>query len=260
MQAICILLGVPEATGTSLWAAVDAGFDIRAGDAGFRTDDASDAADADARVRRGAHRGEARAPDRRHALGRRARDARRRRAAEPHRRRAVLVLLAPVRGRFGDDAQRDRGRAAGADRTTRSARGAACGSALPPGARSRRCCAGRRRHRRSGAPRPRAPSSAVTRSNPATRCCSGKARPTATSSSSSNAMEFDIARDPNPHLALRARRALLPGCEPRSTRDAGDVRGAARRPSRATSSSAPVEWTRSNRHTGIRHLRLTATR
>jgi cytochrome P450 len=35
MQAICMLLGVPEADRHTLWRAVDAGFDIRDGDAGF---------------------------------------------------------------------------------------------------------------------------------------------------------------------------------------------------------------------------------
>jgi len=36
MQAICILLGVPEGDRHELWEAVDPGFDIRAGDAGVR--------------------------------------------------------------------------------------------------------------------------------------------------------------------------------------------------------------------------------
>ncbi len=42
MQAICILLGVPEADRHRLWAAVDPGFDIRTGDAGFAASAASD--------------------------------------------------------------------------------------------------------------------------------------------------------------------------------------------------------------------------
>jgi cytochrome P450 len=42
MQAICMLLGVPEADRHTLWRAVDAGFDIRDGDAGF-TGEASNA-------------------------------------------------------------------------------------------------------------------------------------------------------------------------------------------------------------------------
>jgi cytochrome P450 len=37
MQAICILLGVPEADRYALWEAVDPGFDVRAGDAAFAT-------------------------------------------------------------------------------------------------------------------------------------------------------------------------------------------------------------------------------
>jgi cytochrome P450 len=38
MQAICILLGVPEDDRHDLWRAVDPGFDIREGDAGFSSD------------------------------------------------------------------------------------------------------------------------------------------------------------------------------------------------------------------------------
>ena len=61
----------------------------------------------------------------------------------------------------------------------------------------------------------------------ATRSCSGRARPTATSRSSTGSMEFDIRRDPNPHLVVRPRRALLPRREPGPPRDARPVRGAA---------------------------------
>ncbi|HEY3832609.1 MAG TPA: cytochrome P450 [Acidimicrobiia bacterium] len=43
MQAICILLGVPEVDRHRLWAAVDPGFDIRAGDAGFAAADPTSA-------------------------------------------------------------------------------------------------------------------------------------------------------------------------------------------------------------------------
>ncbi len=43
MQAICILLGVPEADRHALWSAVDPGFDIRTGDAGFAGTDPSSA-------------------------------------------------------------------------------------------------------------------------------------------------------------------------------------------------------------------------
>jgi cytochrome P450 len=39
MQMICILLGVPEDDRQMLWEAVDGGFDIREGDAGFRADE-----------------------------------------------------------------------------------------------------------------------------------------------------------------------------------------------------------------------------
>ena len=72
-------------------------------------------------------------------------------------------------------------------------------------------------------------------------------------------MEFDIARDPNPHLsfghglhyclgahlARLEMRVMFEELLPRF--DAYDL-------------TAPVEWTRSNRHTGIRHLRLVLRR
>ena len=122
---------------------------------------------------------------------------------------------------------------------------------------SRRCCAGRRRRQRSGAPPPAPPSSVVRPSSRATRSWSGRlgqpgrggVRPAA---------EFDIRRDPNPHLAfghgvhhcLGASLArleirvlfaeLLPrfgGCQ----------------------LLQPAEWTRSNRHIGLRHLHVAFT-
>jgi cytochrome P450 len=74
-----------------------------------------------------------------------------------------------------------------------------------------------------------------------------------------DAMAFDISRDPNPHLALGhgvhyCLGASLARLEMRVMFE--ELLSAF-----ATYELiAPVEWTRSNRHTGIRHLRLTATR
>jgi cytochrome P450 len=72
-------------------------------------------------------------------------------------------------------------------------------------------------------------------------------------------MEFDIRRDPNPHvsfghgihyclgasLARLEMRVMFEDLLPRFER---------------YEQAGPVEWTRSNRHTGIRHLPLRLTR
>ena len=62
-----------------------------------------------------------------------------------------------------------------------------------------------------------------------------------------------------PAPVVRARAALLPGRQPGPAGDAGGLRGAA--PRFATYELArPPEWTRSNRHTGIRHLFVSLSR
>ena len=118
---------------------------------------------------------------------------------------------------------------------------------------SRRWCGGRRRRRRSGAPRPATSSWADAPSRPGRRCRSGRARPTATPLAFDDPEHFDIARKPNPHLgfgqgvhyclgANLARLELRVLFEELLDRFSS-VRVV-----------EPVEWTRSNRHTGIRHL------
>jgi len=119
--------------------------------------------------------------------------------------------------------------------------------------RSRRWSVGRHRRRLSDAP-PRATSSSVTcRSRRGRRCRFGKGSANRDARVFEAAGELDIARNPNPHLgfgqgihyclgANLARLDLRVLSEELLTRfsDARMVRD--------------VEWTRSNRHTGIRHL------
>ena len=87
----------------------------------------------------------------------------------------------------------------------------------------------------------------------ARRCWCGRARPTATSRCSPSPMVFDMARKPNPHLGFGqgvhyCLGANLARLEMRVMFE--ELLG------RFTSVQVvePVEWTRSNRHTGIRHL------
>ncbi len=87
------------------------------------------------------------------------------------------------------------------------------------------------------------------------RSSSGRDRPTGTPADSPSPDTFWLSRDPNPHLAfghgvhfcLGAHLARL------------EIRVALEEVLRSVESftlTAPPEWTRSNRHTGIRHLRV----
>ena len=64
---------------------------------------------------------------------------------------------------------------------------------------------------------------------------------------------FDVDAKAQSALGLRAGCALLPWRQPGASGAAGAVRGVAR-PVLRVEVVEPVEWTRSNRHTGIRHL------
>ena len=68
--------------------------------------------------------------------------------------------------------------------------------------RSRRCCASTPRSSCSSAPRPRTSRWAASSSRRARRSRRCSARPTATRRSSTEPDEFDVDRDPNPHLAF----------------------------------------------------------
>ena len=207
MQMICILLGVPESERHWLFEAIEPQLRLPAArarrpsrrcpieEAGSRMYDYGQELIASKRA----------AADRRHA----ARSSPMRRCdveRPPVGRRAVPVLQPAVQRGRRDDAQRGRGRAAGVGRTPRPAGRAACGSDAAADRRSRRWCGGRRRRRRSGAPRPRdVGSGGCARSGPATRCWSGRARRTATPRCSTTPIAFDVWREAESALGLRAR-------------------------------------------------------
>ena len=254
MQMICILLGVPESERHWLFEAIEPQFDFGGSrKASRRADVGRGGRDADVHLRPGAYRGEAGASRPTTCC----RSSRTRRwttdCGRPFGSRAVPVLQPAVQRGRGDHAQRGRGRAACACRASRPARrccAPTCRCCRPP---SRRWCAGRRRRRRSGAPRPATSSWADAPSRPGRRCRSGRARPTATPLAFDNPDVFDIARKPNPHLGFGqgihyCLGANLARLELRVLFEELLGRFSSVRVVK------PVEWTRSNRHTGIRHL------
>ena len=92
---------------------------------------------------------------------------------------------------------------------------------------SRRWCAGRRRRRRSGAPRRATSSWAAARSRPGRRCRSGRVRPTATRGIRRRPT-FRRRPEAQPALGFRSGHPLLPRRQPGPAGAAGAVRGAAR--------------------------------
>ncbi len=252
MQMICILLGVPEADRHELWQAVDAGFDMREGDAG---------AQSLATLRQGQmlEYGAALIAEKR------ARPSDDMLSVVVHATlpdvdppelvgcRALLLLLVAVRRGLGDDPQRDRRRSARVARAAGAARGAARRPAHSCRARSRRCSAGPRRHRRSAARRPERATLGGHTIEPGDKVLFWEGSANRDERVFDRSMEFDVARDPNPHLsfghgihyclgASLARlemRVMFEELLPRFT---------------TYELAAPVEWTRSNRHTGIRHM------
>ena len=155
MQMICILLGVPESERHWLFEAIEPQLRLRRLPQGVhRAAVGRGGRLADVRLRPGADRGEAGRADRRHAVGRRERDAgrRRRRLCSEIELYLFFSLL------FSAGAETTRNAVAGGllalvEHPDQLA-GAACRSGAAADRRSRRWCAGRRRRRRSGAPRP----------------------------------------------------------------------------------------------------------
>ena len=135
-----------------------------------------------------------------------------------------------------DHPQRDRRRPARAARAPRPARRACAPTPRCCRRPSRRCCGGRRRRRRSGAP-PRAPPTLGGHAHRAGRQgrSSGRARPTATSASSTRADGVRHPPRPEPAPRLRPRRPLLPRRQPRPARDAGACSRSCCRASRRSS-------------------------
>ena len=258
MQAICILLGVPEGDRHELWAAVDAGFDIRAGDAGFRTGDASDA------------------QTRMLAYGVALIAAKRADPTDDMLSIVVQATLADVEPPRLTDVELysffSLLFAAGSETT----RNAVAGGLLALIERPDQLAA----LRSDPALLPRAIEEMLRWTTP-----SPSKRRTATERTelrghaiepgdkvlfwegSANrdehvfvdAMDFDTTRDPNPHLALGHGVHYCLGAN--LARLEMRVMLEELLPAFASYELvAPVEWTRSNRHTGIRHLRITATR
>ena len=126
MQAICLLLGVPEQDRHLLFRAVEHIFDLPdESDFLAMTPERQDRARPHVRLRRAIDRGEAALPPRRHALGRHPCRAARHRAAAAERGRALRLLLPPLLRRCRDHPQRHRRGHAGVRRLAGPARAAA---------------------------------------------------------------------------------------------------------------------------------------
>jgi cytochrome P450 len=258
MQAICILLGVPEGDRHELWAAVDAGFDIRQGDAAFGAEDAGDA------QTRMLEYGAALIAEKR---------------AHPTDDMLSIVVhatLTDVEPPSLTDVELysffSLLFAAGSETT----RNAVAGGLLALIERPDQLAS----LRSDPALLPRAIEEMLRWTTP-----SPSKRRTATRHTElgghaiepgdkvlfwegsanrdervfANAMEFDIARDPNPHVALGHGVHYCLGAN--LARLEMRVMFEELLPEFATYElMEPVEWTRSNRHTGIRHMTLTVTR
>ena len=261
MQMICILLGVPEEDRHELWEAVDPGFDIRTGDAAFSG--SSEPRPAQARMLEYGMQliAEKRARPTDDMLSRR-------RAREPRRRRPAAALRRELYSFFsllfaaGSETTRNAiaGGLLALDRAPRPARRAARRPRRCSRPRPRRCCAGRRRPRRSGAP-PRA-----TRRSAGTTIAAGREGPVLGGLGEPRRARVRT-RDGVRRPAATRTRTWRSGTASTSASGANLARLEIRVMFEellprfgAFEVVAPVEWTRSNRHTGIRHLRVRVSR
>ena len=233
MQAICILLGVPEADRHSLARAVNVDFDIREGDSpSHTTGDGTFRRTCSRTLTLIAAKREVPTDDMLSTMVHATLDD-----VHPPALSDVELfsfLLRCCSPRLRDHAQRHRRRAAGAAGAPRPARRAAARSRSPSPRRSRRCCAGRPPPRPSGAPPPARRLSVSTASRRATRSSSGRiSQPRRTGLRAVDGVRHEAGSEPA-HL-LRPRHPLLPRRQPGTTRDAGGVRGARCLPSPPTS-------------------------
>ena len=254
------LLGVPEEDRHQLVEAVDPAFDFREGDAGSPPGRGRDHRRRGTVAYAGALIAEKRArPDRRHALGGRPRHAGRRRPAHALRRssstRSSSCCSRPARRPPATPSPVGCSRCSSVRDQLAQLR--ADPRLLPRS--SRRCCAGRPRRPRSGAPQPAPPSLGGQTIDAGRQGAGlgglgqpGRAR------CSTGPPEFDIRRDPEPapafgHGVHHCLGASLARLEIRVLFEELLPRFA------GYELLQPAEWTRSNRHIGLRHLHVAFT-
>ena len=247
MQVICILLGVPEEDRHQLFEAVEPAFDFPEGDSGAawprpRRHDCA---------RRRAHRREAGATRRRHALGRRARLARRRRPAQLTELELYSFFSLLFAAGSGPPATPSPAACRLLERPDQLAQLRADPALLPSAVEEML--------------RWTTPSPAKRRTATCATVLGGQAIEPGDKvlfwEGSANrdeavfdrSMEFDIRRDPNPHLAFghgvhHCLGASLARLEIRVLFEELLPRFG------CCELVQPAEWTRSNRHTGLRHL------
>ena len=257
MQMICILLGVPEADRHELFDAVEPGFDFRAGNGTER--EPVDVRHARVRTTRSSPRSEPRpADDMLSVVVHAPLDD----VDPPGLTDDELYMFFSLLFAAGSETTRNAiagGLRALVDHPDQLARAARpTPRCCPP--RSRRSCGGPRRRRRSAAPR------RVTTELGGHTIAPGDKVVVWEGSANRDEACFERGHDvrrrprPQPPPRLRPRPALLPRRQPRPARDARSCTTSCSRGSASIEPAGPIEWTRSNRHTGIRHLPVVLAR